>query len=124
MRIDDEDRKKAVIRALADDQSRLILISTMLTSKSVLDIAREQSIPIISAYRKVKKLKKFRLLKVDHIVLTEWGKKIELLRSAIRSASVQFERRKLDVEVTTNVEADEKLLKRFITLKERRERKG
>lgn len=109
---------------MADDQSRLILISTMLTSKSVLDIAREQSIPIISAYRKVKKLKKFRLLKVDHIVLTEWGKKIELLRSAIRSASVQFERRKLDVEVTTNVEADEKLLKRFITLKERRERKG
>src|SRR5208282_1262980 len=113
MRIDDEDRKKAVIRALLDDQSRLILISTMLTSKSILNIRREQNIPLGSAYRKVKRLKKFGLLKVDGTVLVEGGKKVELLRSAIRSASVQFDRRKLDVDVTANVKADEKHVKRF-----------
>ncbi len=118
MRVDDEDRKKAVMRALLDDHSRLILISTMLVSKSVIDITREQSIPITSAYRKVKELKEFGLLKVDRIVLTKDGKKFELLRSAIRSASVQFDKGMLDVDITASVEPDEKMVKRFFALRE------
>lgn len=71
-----------------------------------------------SAYRKVKALKEFGLLKVDRVVLTEDGKKYELLRSTIRSASVQFNKGMLDVDVTANIEADEKLVKRFFALKE------
>lgn len=118
MRVDEEDRKKAVIRALLDDHSRLILVSTMLVPKSVIDITREQSIPITSAYRKVKELKQFGLLKVDRIVLTKDGKKFEMLRSTIRSASVQFDKGMLDVDVMASIEADEKLVKRFFALKE------
>lgn len=118
MRVDDEDHKKAVIRTLLDDYSRLILLSSMLVAKSVVDITREHSIPMTSAYRKVKELKEFGLLKVDRIVLTEDGKKYELLRSTIRSASVQFNKGMLDVDVTANIEADEKLVKRFFALKE------
>ncbi|MGD0176818.1 MAG: hypothetical protein ABSC50_08365 [Candidatus Bathyarchaeia archaeon] len=118
MRVDDEDHKKAVIRTLLDDHSRLILLSSMLVPKSVVDITREHSIPMTSAYRKVKELKEFGLLKVDRIVLTEDGKKYELLRSTIRSASVQFNKGMLDVDVTANIEADEKLVKRFFALKE------
>lgn len=38
MRVDDEDHKKAVIRTLLDDHSRLILLSSMLVPKSVVDI--------------------------------------------------------------------------------------
>lgn len=118
MRVEEEDRKKAVIQALLDDQSRLVLESTMLVPKSVIDVTREQNIPITSAYRKVKELKQFGLLKVERIVLTEDGKKYELLRSAIRSASVQFSKGTLEVDVASNVEADEKMVKRFFTLKE------
>ena len=106
MRIDNDDRKKAVIRALLDDHSRVILASTMLVSKSVIDITREGNIPITSAYRKVKELKEFGLLKVDRIILTPDGKKFELVRSTIRSASVQFDKGILDVDVTASVEAD------------------
>ena len=86
--------------------------------KSVIDITREERIPITSAYRKVKELKEYGLLKVDRIVITEDGKKYELVRSAIRSASVQFDDGELSVDVTSNVEADEKMVKRFFTLKE------
>lgn len=118
MRIDNDDRKKAVIRALLDDHSRVILTSTMLVSKSVIDITREGNIPITSAYRKVKELKEFGLLKVDRIILTPEGKKFELVRSTIRSASVQFDKGVLDVDVTESVEADEKLVKRFFALRE------
>ncbi len=118
MQVAEEERKKAVLRALLDDQSRLILKSTMLVPKSVIDITREQGIPVTSAYRKVKELKGFGLLKVERVVITDDGKKYELVRSAIRSARVQFDSGTLDVDVTANVEADEKMVKRFFTLRE------
>ena len=118
MQVLEDERKKAVIRALLDDQSRLILVSTMLVPKSVIDITREQEIPVTSAYRKVKELKQNGLLKVERIVLTEDGKKCEFVRSAIRSASVQFDKGALEVDIMANVEADEKMVKRFFTLRE------
>ncbi len=118
MHVADEEHKKAVLRALLDDQSRLILTSTMLIPKSVIDITREQKVPVTSAYRKVKELKEFGLLKVERIVITDDGKKYELLKSAIRTASVQFDRGVLDVDITANMEADEKMVKRFFSLKE------
>jgi len=120
MQIEEDGRKKAVIRALLDDQSRLILTATLLAGKSVIDITREQKIPITSAYRRVKELKEFGLLKVERIVLTPEGKKFELVRSTIRTASVQFDKGTLKVDVTAEVEADEKLVRRFFALREMR----
>jgi len=120
MQIEEDSRKKAVIRALLDDHSRLILTATMLVAKSVIDITREQKIPITSAYRKVKELKEFGLLKVERIVLTPDGKKFELVRSTIRTASIQFDKGTLDVDVTAGIEADEKLVRRFFALREAR----
>ena len=120
MQIEEDGRKKAVIRALLDDHSRLILTATMLDAKSVIDITREQKIPITSAYRKVKELKEFGLLKVERIVLTPDGKKFELVRSTIRTASILFDKGTLDVDVTAGVEADEKLVRRFFALREAR----
>jgi len=118
MQVMSDERKKAVIRALLDDQSRLILASTMLVPKSVIEITREQRIPITSAYRKVKELKESGLLKVERIVLTDDGKKFELVKSTIRSASVQFHEGLLDVDIIGNIAADEKMVKRFFTLRE------
>jgi len=113
-----DEEKKAVLRAILDDQSRVILTSTMLIPKSVIDITREQRIPVTSAYRKVKELKEFGLLRVERIVITDDGKKYELVRSAIRAASVHFDKGSLGVDITNNVEADEKMVKRFFTLRE------
>ncbi len=120
MQINEDDRKKAVMRALLDDHSRLILTATMLAPKSVIDITREQKIPITSAYRKVKELKEFGLLKVERIVVTPDGKKFELVKSTIRTASVQFHEGTLDVDVTAGLEADEKFVRRFFALREAR----
>jgi hypothetical protein len=118
MQIDEDGRKKAVIRALLDDHSRLILSATMLVPKSVPDITREQKIPVTSAYRKVKELKEFGLLRVERIVLTPDGKKFELVKSTIRTVNVQFDKGALNVDVTAAVEADEKLVRRFFALRE------
>lgn len=118
MLVDDAKRKKAVIRALLNDYSRSILESTMLVSKSVIDITREQKIPVTSAYRKVKELKASGLLKVERMVVTEDGKKYELLRSAIRSANIVFAKDTLVVDVASSAEADEKMVRKFFALRE------
>jgi hypothetical protein len=120
MQIDEEGRKKAVIRALLDDHARLILSATMLIPKSIPDITKEHKIPITSAYRKVKELKESGLLKVERIVLTPEGKKFELVKSTIRTAIVQFDNGTLNVDVTAGVEADEKFVRRFFALREAR----
>lgn len=113
-----EPGKKAVLRALLDDQSRLIIASTMQTPKSVIQITREQAIPVTSAYRKVKELKRSGLLTVERIVVTNDGKKYEVLRSSILGVSIRFDKGQLDVDVTPNMKADEKMVKRFFTLRE------
>ena len=118
MQIDEETRKKAVIRALLDDHARLILTATMESPKSVLDIIREHKIPITSAYRKVGELKESGLLKVERLVLTPDGKKFELVKSTIRGVSIQFDRGELNVDLTAGVEADEKFVRRFFALRE------
>lgn len=118
MQVVQEEQKKAVLRALLDDQSRAIIASTVFTAKSVIDITREQKIPVTSAYRKVKELKEYGLLRVERIVLTDDGKKYELVKSTIRAASVQFDKGNLGVDVTNNIQADEKMVKRFFTLRE------
>lgn len=120
MQIEENDRKKAVIRAILDDHSRLILEATMQMSKSVIDITREYNLPVTSAYRKVKELKEYGLLKVDRIILTPDGKKFEMVRSTIRAVSVQFDNGTLDVDVTSSIQADEKMVKRFFALREAR----
>ena len=61
MIIIDESKKKAIVEALFDDQSRTILYSTTDTAKPVVDIMKETNIPMTSAYRKVKDLLKVKL---------------------------------------------------------------
>lgn len=118
MLLSEEVSKRAVLKALSDDHSRLILLSTIQSAKSVPEIMREQGIPMSSAYRRVKQLKHDGLLKVEKVVVTEEGKKYDLLRSAIRAAVIRFESGVLEVDVSTNVLAEEKMLRRFFALKE------
>jgi hypothetical protein len=118
MQIDEDTRKKAVIRALLDDHSRFILTATMDSPKAVLDIIREHKIPITSAYRKVGELKESGLLRVERIILTPEGKKFELVKSTIRGVSVEFDKGELNVDVTAAAQADEKFVRRFFALRE------
>ncbi len=118
MLLAEDGKKKAVLKALLDDHSRLILLSTLNRAKSVVEIMREANIPMTSAYRRVEELKREGLLNVERIVVTEDGKKYALVRSAIGAASIRFDKGVLEVDISPNLGADEKLLKRFFTLKE------
>ena len=118
--IRDEKRRSLIVAALADEFSNRILASAIINPKSVMDLVREHAIPMTSAYRRVKELTECGLLEVERIVLTNDGKKYDLYRSTVRAVNVRFENGVLEVDVTPSSTATEKIMRRFLSLKEAR----
>src|SRR5579872_3281212 len=100
MMVVEQDRKDALLHAMADEFSRKILLLTMLRAKTIQEIADEARIPISTCYRRVHELVTLRLLRVDQTIITDTGKKFELYRSSIKDAVVNFSSTELSVEVT------------------------
>lgn len=122
MKITDEGKKKAIVEALFDDQSRTILYSTTDTAKPVVDIMKETNIPMTSAYRKVKDLLKVNLLRTEGSEITEDGKRFYLYRSNINEAKLIYKNGDIEINIEPNTQKDQpedKLLKTFATMKGR-----
>ena len=118
MLIKKEETKKAVLEALADDYARKILEATIFKPKSVAEIMRECNVPMTSAYRRVKMLTDAGLLKVERVVVTEDGVKSELYKSNVQSVTVRFELGIIEIDVTTNVGAAERMAELFFSMKD------
>jgi hypothetical protein len=114
MLIKDENLKKALLRALADEESSKILASTVAKPKSVVDITRECGIAHTSAYRLVNELRQNGVLVVERTTLTPDGKKFALYKSAYRSINVTFDHGIVEVQADQNV--IEKAIKLFFSL--------
>ncbi len=120
MIIKDEKHKTAIAHALIDEYSRKILNSTMENSKSVMDIMREQKIPMTSAYRRIKLLLDNKLIKVEKSLLTDDGKRYYLYRSAIKSVIINYIDGNLFLDITPNIfdRPEDKLMQSFANIKE------
>ena len=115
-------KKKAIVEALFDDQSRTILYSTTDTAKPVVDIMKETNIPMTSAYRKVKDLLKVNLLRTEGSEITEDGKRFYLYRSNINEAKLIYKNGDIEINIEPNTQKDQpedRLLKTFTTMKGR-----
>jgi len=121
--IKDEKHKTAIAHALIDEYSRKILNSTMENSKSVMDIMREQEIPMTSAYRRIKLLLDNRLIKVEKSLVTDDGKRYYLYRSAIKSVIINYIDGTLSLDITPNIvdRPEDKLMQTFENIKEVRQ---
>mgnify|MGYP001096737811 CR=1 FL=1 len=122
MKITDNIKKKAIIEALFDDQSRTILYSTTEKAKPVTEIIKETNIPMTSTYRKVKDLLKVSLLKIEGSEITEDGKRFYLYRSNISEANLIYKNGNIEINIETNTQKnqpEDKLLKTFTTMKGR-----
>ena len=119
---DPKSKKKAIVEALFDDQSRTILYSTTDTAKPVVDIMKETNIPMTSAYRKVKDLLKVNLLRTEGSEITEDGKRFYLYRSNINEAKLIYKNGDIEINIEPNTQKDQpedRLLKTFTTMKGR-----
>lgn len=120
MIIKDEKQKAAIANALIDKYSRKILNSTMKNSKSVMDIMREQEIPMTSAYRRIKSLQDNKLIKIEKSVVTDDGKRYYLYRSTLKSVVINYIDGNLYVDITLNVleKPEDKLMQSFTNIKQ------
>src|SRR5229473_1309101 len=73
--IKDRATTQAMLTALANDEARRLLDSTISKSKSVVDLIRECDIAHTSAYRLVNELKDAGLLAIEKMGLSSDGKK-------------------------------------------------
>jgi hypothetical protein len=90
MMVEEQNRKEALLQAVANEYMRKILISTIARSKSIDEIAKENQIPVSTCYRRVHELLSLRLIRVERTVITETGKKFETYRSLVKNATVNF----------------------------------
>jgi len=118
--IKNEKQKAAIANALIDKYSRKILNSTMENSKSVMDIMREQEIPMTSAYRRIKSLQDNKLIKIEKSLVTDDGKRYYLYRSTIKSVVINYIDGNLYVDITLNVleKPEDKLMQSFTNIKQ------
>lgn len=113
----EQEKKCAILQAIANDFMRKILISTIASAKPVEEIARENEIPVSTCYRRVKELVDMRLLRPEKTIITASGKKYETFRSIVKDAKVNFSPSEMSVEVTlVPREPDERLAKLWTSI--------
>jgi DNA-binding Lrp family transcriptional regulator len=117
LEISEPSKVQALVQGLADEYSRKILLSAIPAAKSVEDMSRENDIPLSTCYRRVHELLDAQILIVEKIIVTPDGKKYELLRSAYRSVTVNFDGGIMKVEAIINEDVAEKLRRLWMTMR-------
>jgi predicted methyltransferase len=114
--VQSQSAKKAILAALADEEMTKILDSVMYHSKSIVDITRENNIPLTTCYRKTTWLRNEGLIIVDKIVITPEGKKFSLYHSVLKSINVKYETNNVIIEAEQNFDIIKKMMARFYSL--------
>jgi len=102
MRITGQQVRDALIRALADDYSRKILLNTVDQARSVEEMSHSLQIPISTTYRRVNEMREEGIITVEKTIITEDGKKFELYRSSFKGINLQLEKGEIVVDVELN----------------------
>ncbi len=113
MKIKDARVKKALLRALADEQTARILQATALRPRSVMDLTREEGLPSSSTYRHVHQLETDRLLVVARTVVTPDGKSYQMYRATFRQVDVKFTAGEVLMTAEPNLSAVQKAFRLF-----------
>jgi predicted transcriptional regulator len=97
-----EDAKKdAILEAVSDRYSRIILETTMDKPKTALEISVEHQLPISTVYRRLQALHDNKILSISGSISDE-GKKFFMYKSKIRHIMTSFSNGAVSVSVITN----------------------
>jgi hypothetical protein len=115
-KIQNERSKRAILATLADTELQKILDAAMFNSKSVNQIIKDTGISHTTAYRKIGWLLDEKLLVVDKIHITEYGKKFSLLRTVLKSFNIKYESNNVVIEAEQNFDTVKKVTDKFFSL--------
>lgn len=82
----------SLLHELSDDIAYRIIISIIDSAKAATQISMENKIPLSSTYKKLKKLQKHGLVRIERISIDATGKKALLYKSKIRKIEFKMER--------------------------------
>lgn len=105
-RIDDDERKNAILEMISDKYCRTILEVTMDKPKSAMKIANETKIPISTVYRRLQDLTDNRLLRISGIINDE-GKKYFLYKSKVKEISTTVNGNYIELQIVPNMQKNE-----------------
>jgi predicted transcriptional regulator len=117
LRITGQQVRDAIVRALADEYSRKILLSLVDKAKSVEELSHSLGIPISTAYRRVNEMREIGLLTVEKTVITDDGKKSELYRSAFKGINILLEKAEIVIDVELNEDVATRLSRLWASLR-------
>lgn len=98
---DKYDISQKIFKELVNVESRHILFSIMKQPKSILDVAKEQKIPISSVYKRMKSLEKCALIHVN-IDLPENGHVTRYYQSKIKDIEINITNFEPKIRFTKN----------------------
>ena len=103
-----------LLQEVVDKISSRIIMSTIGSAKTACQIAMENTLPLSSTYKKIRKLQAMGILYIEKIDLDGSGKKVVLYRSRIKSLefnlngdSVSLQMEKNDVAAIIRIEKQE-----------------
>jgi len=104
-RIEDPERKEAIVEMLSDKYCRAILTATMNVPKSAMELATDTKIPISTIYRRLQMLHDGKLLRVSGQISDD-GKKLFLYKSKLRGITTAFDGDQIVVEIIPNIQKE------------------
>ena len=100
-KIDEEERKDAILGIISDKYCRAILETTMDKPKSAMEISADSKIPISTVYRRLQSLHDNKLLGISGSISDD-GKKYFLYRSKVKAIASSFKSGFVEIEVVPN----------------------
>jgi predicted transcriptional regulator len=100
-KVEDDDRKDAVLGVLADKYCRSILETTKMKSKSAMEIAADTKIPISTVYRRLQTLYDNKLVGISGTISDD-GKKFFMYKSKISAIGVCYADNQVQIELVQN----------------------
>jgi len=117
MRITNDSIRDALIRALADEYSRKILLGTISRARSVEELSQSENIPISTAYRRVSEMREVGLLTVEKTILTPEGKKFEMFRSSFKGIHIDLNQGEIAIDMELNEDVAMRLSRLWATMR-------
>ena len=100
-KIDEDEKKDAILEIISDKYCRAILDTTMDKPKSAMEISAESKIPISTVYRRLQTLHDTKLLGISGSISDD-GKKYFLYRSKVKAISSSFKGGLVEIEIVPN----------------------
>jgi len=102
-RIEDEQKKEAILNIISDKYCRQILYSTIDMPKSAMELSAESKIPISTVYRRIQTLHDNKLVGVTGLISAE-GKKYFLYKSKVKAITSSCKGSDIEIQIVPNIE--------------------